>query len=137
MNIHYAIHEFMATNLITFSPETPIETAIDTFLTQKISGAPVVNSEGSLVGILSEKDCMKTLFEASYYNNLGGYVKEYMSTEVTTIDVNETLSNVADSFLNSRFRRFPILEGDKLVGQISRRDVLRAIHHLSKEEQSS
>jgi CBS domain-containing protein len=80
---------------------------------------------------------MKTLFEASYYNNLGGYVKEYMSTEVTTIDVNETLSNVADSFLNSRFRRFPILEGDKLVGQISRRDVLRAIHHLSKEEQSS
>jgi CBS domain-containing protein len=137
MNIHYAIHEFMATNLITFSPETPIETAIDTFLTQKISGAPVVNSEGSLVGILSEKDCMRTLFEASYYNNLGGYVKEYMSTDVTTIDVNETLSNVADSFLNSRFRRFPILEGDKLVGQISRRDVLRAIHHLSKEEQSS
>jgi CBS domain-containing protein len=49
MNIHYAIHEFMATNLITFSPETPIETAIDTFLTQKISGAPVVNSEGYLV----------------------------------------------------------------------------------------
>ena len=137
MNIHYAIHEFMATNLITFTPETPIETAIDTFLTQKISGAPVVNSEGSLVGILSEKDCMRTLFEASYYNNLGGYVKEYMSTEVTTIDVNETLSNVADSFLNSRFRRFPILEGDKLVGQFSRRDVLRAIHHLSKEEQSS
>ena len=137
MNIHYAIHEFMATNLITFSPETPIETAIDTFLTQKISGAPVVNSEGSLVGILSEKDCMRTLFEASYYNNLGGYVKEYMSTDVTTIDVNETLSNVADSFLNSRFRRFPILEGDKLVGQISRRDVLRAIHHLSKEGQSS
>ena len=137
MNIHYAIHEFMATNLITFSPETPIETAIDTFLTQKISGAPVVNSEGSLVGILSEKDCMRTLFEASYYNNLGGYVKEYMSTDVTTIDVNETLSNVADSFLNSRFRRFPILEGDKLVGQISRRDVLRAIHYLSKEEQSS
>ena len=137
MNIHYAIHEFMATNLITFFPETPIETAIDTFLTQKISGAPVVNSEGSLVGILSEKDCMRTLFEASYYNNLGGYVKEYMSTDVTTIDVNETLSNVADSFLNSRFRRFPILEGDKLVGQISRRDVLRAIHHLSKEEQSS
>ena len=137
MNIHYAIHEFMATNLITFSPDTPIETAIDTFLSHKISGAPVVDDEGKLVGILSEKDCMKTLFEASYYNNLGGYVKEYMSTEVTTIDVNETLSNVADSFLNSRFRRFPILEGNKLVGQISRRDVLRAIHHLSKEEQSS
>ena len=80
---------------------------------------------------------MKTLFEASYYNNLGGHVKEYMSTEITTIDVNDTLSNVADSFMKSRFRRFPILEGGKLVGQISRRDVLRAIHQLSNEEQSS
>lgn len=137
MNIHYTIHKFMATNLITFSPDTPIETAIESFLTHKISGAPVVDVKGKLVGILSEKDCMKTLFEASYYNNLGGYVKEYMSTEVTTVDVNDTLSNVADSFMKSRFRRFPILEGDKLVGQISRRDVLRAIHQLSNEEQSS
>ncbi|MEC9050609.1 MAG: CBS domain-containing protein, partial [Candidatus Neomarinimicrobiota bacterium] len=101
MNIHYAIHKFMATNLITFYPDTPIETAIESFLTHKISGAPIVDVTGKLVGILSEKDCMKTLFEASYYNNLGGYVKEYMSTEITTIDVNDTLSNVADSFMKS------------------------------------
>ena len=46
MNIHYAIHEFMATNLITFSPDTPIETAIESFLTHKISGAPVVDVKG-------------------------------------------------------------------------------------------
>jgi CBS domain-containing protein len=127
----------MATNLITFSPDTPIETDNKTTLTKKPLESPFVDVAGKLVGILSEKDCMKTLMEASYYNNLGGYVKEYMSTEVTTIDVNDTLSNVADSFMKSRFRRFPILEGDKLVGQISRRDVLRAIHQLSNEEQSS
>jgi|TARA_B100000809_G_scaffold202652_1_gene203484 CBS domain-containing protein len=137
MNIHYSIHDFMATNLITFSPETAIETAIQTFLTHKISGAPVVNSEGKLVGILSEKDCMKTLFESSYYNNLGGYVKEYMSTEITSIDIHESLSNVAEKFMESRFRRFPVIEGDKLVGQISRRDILRAMDQLSKEKQSS
>ena len=137
MNIHYSIHDFMATNLITFSPETAIETAIQTFLTHKISGAPVVNSEGKLVGILSEKDCMKTLFESSYYNNLGGYVKEYMSTEITSIDIHESLSNVAEKFMESRFRRFPVIEGDKWVGQISRRDILRAMDQLSKEKQSS
>lgn len=137
MNIHYSIHDFMATNLITFSPETAIETAIQTFLTHKISGAPVVNSEGKLVGILSEKDCMKTLFESSYYNNLGGYVKEYMSTVITSIDIHESLSNVAEKFMESRFRRFPVIEGDKLVGQISRRDILRAMDQLSKEKQSS
>jgi CBS domain-containing protein len=137
MNIQYAIQDFMATDLITFTPDTPIETAIESFLTNKISGAPVVDENGDLVGILSEKDCMKTLFEASYYNNLGGHVKEYMSTDLSTIDVNDTLSNVADNFIKSRFRRFPVTKGGKLVGQISRRDVLRAIHQLSQEKQSS
>ena len=77
---------------------------------------------------------MRTLFEATYYNNLGGFVKEYMSTDLTTINVHDTLSNVADEFIKSRFRRFPVLEGKKLVGQISRRDVLRAIVKLSNEE---
>lgn len=136
MNIHYSIRDFMATDLISFSPETPIETAIKSFLDNKISGAPVID-DGNFVGILSEKDCMKTLFESSYYNNLGGLVKEYMSTNLMTVNVHDTLSNVADKFIKSRFRRFPVMEGEKLVGQISRRDVLRAIYQLSKEEQSS
>lgn len=137
MNIHYSIRDFMATELITFSPDTQIETAIEIFLANKISGAPVIDNAGNLVGILSEKDCMKTLFESSYYNNLGGHVKEYMSTELITVDVHDTLSNIANKFIQSRFRRFPVMEGEKLVGQISRRDVLRAMDKLSKEEQSS
>lgn len=133
MNINYSIKEFMAENLITFSPNTPIELAMESFLDNKISGAPITNEEGQLVGVLSEKDCMKTLFESSYYNNLGGYVKEYMSTNITTVNVHQTLSNVVDQFMKSRYRRFPVMEGTKLVGQISRRDVIRAIMKLSKE----
>ena len=126
----------MAKQLITFQSDTPIETAMESFLENKISGAPVLDNEGNLVGVLSEKDCMKTLFESSYYNNLGGFVKEYMSTNLKTINIHDTLSNVADEFIKSRFRRFPVMEGDKLVGQISRRDILRAIVKLSNEEQS-
>ena len=133
MNINYSIKEFMAENLIKFSPNTPIELAMESFLDNKISGAPITNEEGQLVGVLSEKDCMKTLFESSYYNNLGGYVKEYMSTNITTVNVHQTLSNVVDQFMKSRYRRFPVMEGTKLVGQISRRDVIRAIMKLSKE----
>jgi CBS domain-containing protein len=60
-----------------------------------------------------------------------------MSTEITSIDIHESLSNVAEKFMESRFRRFPVIEGDKLVGQISRRDILRAMDQLSKEKQSS
>ena len=136
MNLNYSIKEFMAKQLITFQSDTPIETAMESFLENKISGAPVLDNEGNLVGVLSEKDCMRTLFESSYYNNLGGFVKEYMSTNLKTINIHDTLSNVADEFIKSRFRRFPVMEGDKLVGQISRRDILRAIVKLSNEEQS-
>ena len=134
MNLNYSIKEFMAKDLITFQLDTPIETAMESFLTNKISGAPVLDKQGKLVGVLSEKDCMRTLFEATYYNNLGGFVNEYMSTDLKTINIHDTLSNVADQFIKSRFRRFPVVEGEKLVGQISRRDVLRAIVKLSNEE---
>ena len=136
MNLNYSIKEFMAKQLITFQSDTPIETAMESFLENKISGAPVLDDQGKLVGVLSEKDCMRTLFESSYYNNLGGFVKEYMSTDLKTINIHDTLSNVADEFIKSRFRRFPVMERDKLVGQISRRDILRAIVKLSNEEQS-
>ena len=76
MNLNYSIKEFMAKQLKTFKSDTPIETAMESFLENKISGAPVLENQGNLVGVLSEKDCMKTLFESSYYNNLGGFVKE-------------------------------------------------------------
>ena len=136
MNLNYSIKEFMAKQLITFQSDTPIEAAMESFLENKISGAPVLDDQGKLVGVLSEKDCMRTLFESSYYNNLGGFVREYMSTDLKTINIHDTLSNVADEFIKSRFRRFPVMEGNKLVGQISRRDILRAIVKLSNEEQS-
>jgi len=137
MEIRYTIKDVMATKLITFSPETLIGSAIQSFLENKISGAPVVDEKGNLVGMLSEKDCLWTLLESSYYNNLSGYVKDYMSTELTTINLYDSLSEVAQKFLDLRFRRFPVLKNGKLVGQISRRDVLKAVSNLIKNDGSS
>ena len=137
MEIRYTIKDVMATKLITFSPETLIGSAIQSFLENKISGAPVVDEKGNLVGMLSEKDCLWTLLESSYYNNLSGYVKDYMSTELITIDLYDSLSEVAQKFLDLRFRRFPVLQNGKLVGQISRRDVLKAVSNLIKNDGSS
>ena len=97
----------------------------------------MVDEKGNLVGMLSEKDCLWTLLESSYYNNLSGYVKDYMSTELTTINLYDSLSEVAQKFLDLRFRRFPVLQNGKLVGQISRRDVLKAVSNLIKNDGSS
>jgi len=133
MKIRYTIKDVMATELITFTPDTLIGTAIQSFLNNKISGAPVIDNSGNLVGILSEKDCLGTLLESSYYNNPSGYVKDYMSVKITSINLYDSLSEVAQKFLDLRFRRFPVLDNGKLVGQISRRDVLKAVSNLNKE----
>ena len=134
MILNYTVKDFMATNLITFLPQTPIEVAIGTFLKNKISGAPVINEKNELIGVISGKDCMRTLMEYSYHNDLGGLVEDYMSEKLEKINVYDTISQVADKFIQSRCRRFPVMDGNRLVGQISRRDILRAIFQLSQED---
>jgi len=57
-----------------------------------------------------------------------------MSTELTTINLYDSLSEVAQKFLDLRFRRFPVLDNRKLVGQIRRRDVLKAIDNLTQNQ---
>ena len=134
MKIRYTLEDVMATELVIFNPDTLVGTAIHTFLDKKISGAPVVDQEGKLIGMLSEKDCLDTLFKSSYYNNPSGYVRDYMSIELVTVDLYDSLSDVAQKFIDLRFRRFPVLKNGSLVGQISRRDVLKAIDNLNKEK---
>jgi len=77
---------------------------------------------------------MKTLMEYSYHNDLGGFVEDYMSKKLEKINIHNTISEVADKFIQSRCRKFPVMDGNKLIGQISRRDILRAIFQLTQED---
>ena len=126
---HAPITEYMSTNLITFTPETDITDAIYTILENRISGAPVLNGAGKLVGILSEKDCLIVLIDPDYHNIPGGKgrVMDFMSRNVQTLSSDQTVLDAAYAFMKSPYRRFPVLENGRLVGQISRRDVLRAV----------
>ena len=123
------VTKYMSKDLITFYPQTDIRVATRTLLQNRISGAPVVTKDGKLVGILSEKDCLSLLIDGHYNQRPSGNgtVADYMSTDIKTVPSHKTISDVAYEFANSNFRRFPVVEGGRLVGQISRRDVLRAI----------
>ena len=96
----------------------------------RISGAPVVDKRGNLVGILSERDCIKVALNASYYSEKGGKVSEFMSQEVKTINADASLLDVAEMFINAPFKRYPVLRDNLLVGQISRCDILKALEQL-------
>lgn len=120
----------MSTKLITLAPETDIHRAMKILLKNRISGAPVLDERGQLVGILSKKDCLKVAFNASYHKEWGGRVSEYMSRDVKTIEAATDIVEVAQIFLEGPYRRFPVVSDDRLVGQISRHDVLRALDDL-------
>lgn len=126
------ITKYMATKLITFTPDVDIEAAIRIMLKNKISGAPVLSEEGNLVGMLSEKDCIRVIMEGPYRNQPGstGTVGDFMSTDVTTIDKDKTIMDAAYVFTHEAFRRLPVVENGKLIGQISRRDILSAILNI-------
>ena len=121
------IGDIMATQLLTFTPETSIHKAIHQLLEKRLSGAPVLDNNGNLVGVLSKKDCLKIVYSTGYHHDHGGQVSEYMSTNIETLDADTSLIDAADHFIKSNFRRFPVTRDGKLVGQLSRHDILKAL----------
>lgn len=122
------VSDYMTRNLTTFSPDQSVMEVMTLLVKHKISGGPVVNDKNELVGIISEGDCMKQISESRYYNQPMEDVKvsQHMAKDVDTIDGNMNVFDAANKFLESKHRRFPIIEDGKLVGQISQKDVLKA-----------
>ncbi len=120
------VRDVMTKRLVTLSPDVDVFQAIDLLLKNKVSGAPVVDANGALVGVLSEKDCLRVFASDAFYHLTGGQVSDFMSREVKTVDPDDDVFKVADLFLKNSFRRLPVVDEGKLVGQVSRRDILTA-----------
>ena len=127
----------MTTDLITLKDEMDVYFAIGLLLKNNISGAPVIDKNNNLSGILSEKDCLRVFANGSFHNMPGGEVSRFMTKAVATVKPNTDLFSVADIFLKHNYRRMPVIKGKKLVGQISRRDVLRAIQDGTSYDMNS
>ncbi len=136
MDARIPITKYMTTKLITFTPEIDIRDATRALLKNNISGAPVVDKDGKLIGILSERDCIQLILDGDY-NQVptgSGTVGDYMSTNLKTIDADKTVLDAAYEFVNTPYRRFPVLDEGRLVGQISRRDILKAIDNITPKK---
>lgn len=134
-----SVKEYMATNLVTLKKDMNIYYAIGILLQNNISGAPVIDEKSKLIGIISEKDCLKIFAESSNsetsFSNayiLGkSKVEDYMTTSISTVNLEDDLFSIVNIFLKNNFRRLPVLSEERLVGQISRRDVLKAINDIN------
>ena len=125
------VKDYMSGKLVTFTPDTDILDAIHELVHNRIAGAPVVDEYGTLVGMLSEFDCLDVVLKAGYHGEPGGPVADLMTKEVETVDANMSIIDIAQLFMASGFRRYPVMKDNMLVGQISRKDVLRALEKLA------
>jgi CBS domain-containing protein len=126
------VKDHMSTNLVTFHPEDSIDHVLEMLTKRKISGAPVVDKSGELVGIISEVDCLKEIIKGKYSNtpSFPASVSEHMTQNVITLSPEMSLFDAAQKFLELKIRRFPVMKDGRLVGQISLSDIIRAFPKL-------
>ena len=127
------VTDYMSKKLVTFTPQQSILEVMELFTKHNISGGPVLDDNGFLVGIISEADCMKQISESRYFNQpiLDKSVERYMTKNVETIPHDISIFDAAAVFDRGNRRRLPVMKDGILVGQISRKDVVIAALRLS------
>jgi CBS domain-containing protein len=116
--------DIMTSEIISVQPHTSIEDAIDLLLDKQISGAPVVDEDGHIVGMITEFALLAVAYDHQVKNHTVG---QHMTRELVSAAVNDPISRVADLCIVHRVRRVPVMQDGRLVGLIARRDVLRAL----------
>jgi CBS domain-containing protein len=101
-----------------------VEEAIRLLLSNDVSGAPVIDSQGRLCGIISEYQLLEIVYDPDLRMKT---VQEFMTRDVITIDEESLLSSAASLFVMHRIRRLPVVRNGRVVGNVSRRDLLRYV----------
>ena len=114
----------MSTDVVSVPRHTPITEVIELLVARDITGIPVVNDDGSLAGIVTEKDILSLLADVRYAS---GTVEQYMTREVVAFDIDDDFIAICECLMKGDFRRVPILSQGKLVGIVSRHDIIRYI----------
>lgn len=131
------IDDFMTKNLATATDDMDLLSLVDLLLRRGISGAPVVDGSGHLIGMVSEHDCLKAILVGTYQGEVGGSVADVLTTSVETIRLGTSIVEAANQMVTSGRRRLPVVDHEnRLIGQISRSDLLRAVraYEIPEEE---
>ncbi len=121
------VADYMATRLVTLTKDTDVFEAIKKLLDHKITSAPVIDQQGQLVGMFSEKDGLKVFLESVYNQGVSGKVGDFMAVDIIHVDVDTTIVDLVEKFQHSSVRSFPVFNGQDFVGIVSRVDVMKAL----------
>ena len=132
----FTARDYMSPNLIRFSPEMEVMEAAGIMVEHGISGGPVIDRLGNLVGVLSETDCLAAEMHAGYHDSRGGRVRDFMCTEFEVVELEDSILDIARLLhREGKFyhRGLPVMKHSRVVGNISLRDVLKALQDMERE----
>lgn len=119
--------EIMTRHVVFIDPESPVEDAIGLMLRHGVSGLPVVNSSGELLGVITEYDILDIINEPDTERCM---VYHFMTRDPEVVEANTSLFELAALFQGRSIRRYPVVENGQLVGIISRRELIRFVHDV-------
>jgi CBS domain-containing protein len=118
----------MTSDVVTIPPDASIKDAIELLIEREISGLPVVDDDGHLVGVLTEFALLAMVYDQDVQNHP---VSQHMTQDVITVDVDDPVTRIADLCIVHRIRRVPVTKRGRLVGLVARRDVLRTLYEAT------
>jgi CBS-domain-containing membrane protein len=124
--------EIMSVNILAATEDTTVEEALKILINSKITGMPVINAKGEMIGVVSEYDLLKQLCKQNSVKPKAFKKPIRFSKRVDAISAKTTLEEIVDRFIVNKFRRLPVVdENGKLVGIITRRDLIRVFYYRS------
>lgn len=118
----FIAREIMTTDIVSVGPDTSIREAVELFELYRVSGLPVVDSRQRVLGVITEYDLLRSISSLQ----MRGKVADFMTSDVVTVGPDASLADLAELFVSTRVRRVPVVSEDKLVGVVSRRDLIFA-----------
>ena len=138
----FEITDIMKTDVVTVKKDTPIYEAMERLVEHNITGLPVVDDNMALVGIVTEKDMLRLIVDLdvlkweSDLDESSTCVEKYMTKEVVSFAPEDSLLEICDCLLKKKFRRIPIVSDGKLIGILSRKDIIGYMLDLRHKENS-
>ena len=121
------VRDYMTLQAVTFKPEMSLSAALNKVMHSDYLGGPVINDAKEVIGFLSGQDLLDKLIKVSYFCQETHIVGDCMSDEVLSVSPEMTIIDLAEMMKIGRPKVYPVLDNGKLVGIITRKDVLRAI----------
>lgn len=121
------VDKYMTKQVPCLKPEMDLILAAKLLLREDTNGLPVIDSNGELVGFLSEKDCLKHAYESKYNALPPQQVKDFMSTKLQTLNSGSDIYTAIDLFINQNFQCYPVVKRGKYLGILYRSNALKAV----------